>query len=196
MQNQKQQPNQNPPKKLLNEFKLIVGLGNIGKSYNHTRHNAGFIFVDFLAKSLNATWRSHEAFFADIAEVTISNQKVILAKPTTLMNLSGKAVSAIAKYYKIIPEQILIAHDDLDIVVGEWKLHQGKGPKVHNGITSITNSLSNPNYWRLRIGIHNPESEERQNNSGSDFVLNRFTASEEQLLNEAIFSILEQHLAS
>lgn len=170
----------------INDIKLIVGLGNPGKDYFKTRHNAGFLFLD----SWNTQFLNETKFKSEISTVVIDNNKLLLAKPNTYMNSSGDAVVAIARFYKINPSQILIAHDDLDIKLGEYKLQFNKGPKVHNGILSVENKLSTTEFWRLRIGIDNRTDELRQNINGADYVLGRFAEDELNKLSE-LFSELK-----
>lgn len=118
-----------------------------------------------------------------------SFKNIKLAKPTTFMNLSGESVGAISSFYKINPAEILVVHDDLDIKLGEYKMHFNKGPKVHNGITSIENHLGTSEFWRLRIGIDNRTPELRENISGADYVLGRFNSEERILLDKVFLKI-------
>ena len=116
----------------MNGIQLIVGLGNIGAQYEHTRHNAGFWFVDLLAAQNNVIFKLEAKFFGDVAK--LSGQDIILLKPNTYMNASGRAVKAIASFYKIPPANILVAHDELDLPVGSAKLKIGGGHGGHNGL--------------------------------------------------------------
>jgi peptidyl-tRNA hydrolase, PTH1 family len=135
-------------------IKLFVGLGNPGVDYEATRHNAGFWFVDELARS----WKMHlimeKAYHGLVARSCQAGGNVWLLQPQTFMNLSGKSVAALARFYKIQPEEILVAYDELDIVPGEAKVKLG-GSSTHNGLRDITAHLG-ANYWRLRIGIGHP----------------------------------------
>jgi PTH1 family peptidyl-tRNA hydrolase len=141
---------------------LIVGLGNPGKSYEKTRHNIGFIAVDALSDKYNFLWSTKSKFSAEIAEGLIQNQKIILAKPTTYMNLSGISVKAISSYYNIPNDDILVIHDDLDVKIGSLKVKTGGGHAGHNGLKSLDAHIGN-NYHRIRIGIGRPQDEEVAN---------------------------------
>lgn len=156
-------------------MKLIVGLGNPGDTYTNTRHNVGFMCVDFLADKLEAPAYTHnKKFDAEVTSGTSDAGKIILAKPQTYMNESGRAVNSIASYYDIEPKDIIIIHDDLDIDFGEFKIQMSKGPKGHNGIISVENHLSTPDFERVRIGVQSDAEYER----GKDFVLSKFTKEE------------------
>ena len=142
---------------LMHEIKLIVGLGNPGREYRGTRHNAGADFVDELAKSCGASLQEESRFFGLTGRVTVSGHDLRLLIPTTFMNLSGKAVAAIAGFFKIAPENILVAYDELDIPTGSARLKQGGGLGGHNGLKDIVPALGNDkNFYRLRIGIGHP----------------------------------------
>lgn len=166
-------------------IKLIVGLGNPGREYVKTRHNAGFIFLD----NLKLDFKEEKKFKALVTTFENKNNKVLLAQPLTYMNQSGDSVQSILSYYKIQPQELLVVHDDLDIKLGEYKLQFGKGPKVHNGLISIDNCISTSLYWRLRIGIENRDVIERENFQGADYVLGRFKDEELTLLQETINKI-------
>ena len=139
----------------LTPIRLIVGLGNPGDEYRSTRHNMGFWFLDELAREKGVRFSSDARFFGDTARLTTPEGDVWL-KPTTYMNASGSAVQALAAYYKIKPEEILVVHDELDIAPGCLKVKLGGGNAGHNGLKDITAKLSTPNFWRLRIGIGHP----------------------------------------
>lgn len=140
----------------LTPIRLIVGLGNPGDEYRSTRHNMGFWFLDELAREKGVRFSSDARFFGDTARLTTPEGDVWLLKPTTYMNASGSAVQALAAYYKIKPEEILVVHDELDIAPGCLKAKLGGGNAGHNGLKDITAKLSTPNFWRLRIGIGHP----------------------------------------
>lgn len=140
------------------EIQLIVGLGNIGAQYANTRHNAGFWFVDALARSQGVFFREENKFHGEVARVRLEGRDVWLLKPSTYMNLSGDAVVALALYYKILPDSILVVHDDLDLMPGCMKFKNGGGNAGHNGLKDITAKLSTPNFWRLRLGIGHPRT--------------------------------------
>ena len=134
-------------------IKLIVGLGNPGSQYQRTRHNIGFWFVDELIERFQSSWSNQPRFNGLFAEIRLANQKVFLLKPQTFMNRSGLAVLAVAKYYKIEPEEILVVHDELDLDVGAVKLKVDGGHAGHNGLRDIISHLSSKSFYRLRLGI-------------------------------------------
>ena len=141
----------------LPDIKLIVGLGNPGSEYRGTRHNAGADFVEELAKACGMPMQAESRFFGLASRVTLSGHDLRLLIPTTFMNLSGKAVAAMAGFFKITPEQILIAHDELDIPSGSARFKQGGGHGGHNGLRDIVPALgNNKDFHRLRIGIGHP----------------------------------------
>ncbi|MFT5659079.1 MAG: PTH1 family peptidyl-tRNA hydrolase [Gammaproteobacteria bacterium] len=138
------------------DIRLIVGLGNPGADYSDTRHNAGFWFVDSLAKQLSVSFRFDKRFNAAEAKVNSNSKDIILLKPQTFMNRSGQSVGAMARYYKLQPAQILVAHDELDLDTGDNRLKQGGGHGGHNGLRDIINHLGEKDFFRLRIGIGHP----------------------------------------
>lgn len=135
-------------------IKLFVGLGNPGAEYEATRHNAGFWFLDELARQWKANLVMEKAYHGLVARTSQGGQTVWLLQPQTFMNVSGKSVAALARFYKIAPEEILVAYDELDVVPGEAKLKKG-GSSTHNGLRDITAQMG-ADYWRLRIGIGHP----------------------------------------
>ncbi|GAA0777636.1 aminoacyl-tRNA hydrolase [Castellaniella ginsengisoli] len=139
-------------------IRLIVGLGNPGPEYEATRHNAGFWLADHFADDLRADFTLEKPFFAWVARARHAGQAVVLAKPVTFMNKSGQAVGALARFYKLQPEEILVLHDELDLLPGAVKLKQGGGHAGHNGLRDIQSALGSPAFWRLRIGIGHPRS--------------------------------------
>lgn len=139
-------------------IRLIVGLGNPGPEYETTRHNAGFWLADHFADDLAASFTLEKSFFAWVARARHSGEVLVLAKPSTFMNKSGQAVGALARFYKLQPEQILVLHDELDLLPGAVKLKQGGGHAGHNGLRDIQSVLGSPAFWRLRIGIGHPRS--------------------------------------
>jgi peptidyl-tRNA hydrolase, PTH1 family len=148
-------------------IRLVVGLGNPGREYVRTRHNAGFWFADELAGRLSAYF-SHESKFA--GELAKAGD-VRIAKPMTYMNLSGKCVAAVARFFAIEPAQILVAHDELDLKPGEAKMKLGGGHAGHNGLRDIQAQLGSPQFWRLRIGIGHPRESELSQQEVVDYVL-------------------------
>ncbi|PUE55819.1 aminoacyl-tRNA hydrolase [Limnohabitans parvus] len=137
-------------------IKLLVGLGNPGNEYEDTRHNAGFWWIDAVARELKVSLVPERNYHGLMARTTVNGQTVWLLEPQTFMNLSGKSVSALARFFKIQPEEILVAHDELDIVPGEAKLKLGGSHAGHNGLRDIHAQLGTANYWRLRIGVGHP----------------------------------------
>lgn len=137
-------------------IQLIVGLGNPGPKYEVTRHNAGFWFVDKVAERYRGQFRSESRFQGEVCKVLIDGAECWLLKPMTYMNHSGRSVSALAGYYRIKPEHILVAHDELDIPEGAVRLKKGGGHGGHNGLRDIIAALSGNGFWRLRLGIDHP----------------------------------------
>ncbi len=180
---------------LLTQLKLVIGLGNIGTEYERTRHNAGFIFVDYLHDLLQASnWKQESKFKAWVATISHSPETAasspLIAKPTTMMNNSGEAIREIIDYYHINPDQVLVAHDDMDIQLGSYKLQFGHGPKVHNGIASVNQHLGTENYYRLRIGVENRAQIGNKTIPGIRYSLERFPADEHSMLIETINQII------
>ena len=137
-------------------IKLFVGLGNPGTEYEATRHNAGFWWVDALSRDLKAPLRDEKGYHGLVARANVHGQTVWLLEPQTFMNVSGRSVAALARFYKINPEEILVVHDELDVAPGEAKLKFGGGHAGHNGLRDIHAQLGTGDYWRLRIGIGHP----------------------------------------
>lgn len=142
------------------DIRLIVGLGNPGAQYQDTRHNAGFWFVDEVARMTGATLRPEPRFHGLAAKVMLDTHELWLLQPTTFMNRSGQATAALARFYKIAPEQILVAHDEIDLPVGQIKLKYAGGHGGHNGLRDLHAHLGTPNYWRLRLGVDHPGSKD------------------------------------
>lgn len=140
---------------------LIVGLGNPGAEYVKTRHNAGFWLLDQWAEQQRGQFRHEAKFHGEMCRIESGSHKYYLLKPSTFMNLSGKAVAALANFYKIPPEQILVAHDELDFAEGVARLKQGGGDGRHNGLKSIIACLGSNQFLRLRIGIGHPGHSEK-----------------------------------
>jgi PTH1 family peptidyl-tRNA hydrolase len=137
-------------------IKLLVGLGNPGNEYEDTRHNAGFWWIDAIARELKVSLVPERSYHGLVARTTVGGQTVWLLEPQTYMNLSGKSVSALARFFKIQSQEILVAHDELDIVPGEAKLKLGGSHAGHNGLRDIHAQLGTSDYWRLRIGVGHP----------------------------------------
>ncbi len=137
-------------------IKLFVGLGNPGPEYESTRHNAGFWWIDELARSLKVPLQMDKGYHGLVARTSVQGQTVWLLEPQTFMNLSGKSVAALARFYKIQPQEILVVHDELDLPPGEAKLKLGGSHAGHNGLRDIHAQLGTDNYWRLRLGVGHP----------------------------------------
>ncbi|NYT58974.1 aminoacyl-tRNA hydrolase [Alcaligenaceae bacterium] len=137
---------------------LIIGLGNPGPEYEATRHNAGFWLADHLADDLKASFNMEKSFSAWVAKGRHDGETIIIAKPTTFMNRSGQAAGALLRFYKLVPEQVLVLHDELDLMPGQAKLKQGGGHAGHNGLRDIQSAFSDPGFWRLRMGIGHPRT--------------------------------------
>ena len=137
-------------------IKLFVGLGNPGTEYEATRHNAGFWWTEALARELKVTLTLDKNYYGRVARTTVNGRNVWLLQPMTFMNLSGKAVAALARFFKIAPEEILVAHDEIDIVPGQAKLKFGGSHAGHNGLRDIHAQLGTGDYWRLRLGVGHP----------------------------------------
>ncbi|MFQ0971495.1 aminoacyl-tRNA hydrolase [Gilliamella sp. ESL0232] len=164
-------------------IKLIVGLANPGNEYAATRHNAGAWFVEQLAERYNQSLKNEQKFFGYTSRINISGHDVRLLVPTTFMNLSGKAVQAMTTFYQIKPEEILVAHDELDLNPGIAKLKFGGSHGGHNGLKDIASKLGNNlNFYRLRIGIGHPGDK----NKVVGYVLNKPSKPEQELIDKAI----------
>jgi PTH1 family peptidyl-tRNA hydrolase len=140
-------------------IRLLVGLGNPGPEYEATRHNAGFWWVDEAARRLGATLQPERAYSGLAARVNrppAAGGPLWLLEPMTYMNLSGKSVAALARFYKIAPAEVLVVHDELDLLPGQVKLKQGGSHAGHNGLKDIVAQLGSPDFWRLRLGIGHP----------------------------------------
>lgn len=150
-------------------MRLLVGLGNPGPEYALTRHNIGFMAVDALADAARFTSK----FQGETTQLTIEGEKVILLKPMTYMNLSGKSVQAAMAFYKIAPENVIVLHDELDLPLGKIRIKLGGGANGHNGLKDIDQMIGQ-NYWRIRLGIGHPGMKEQVHGH----VLGRFTSGE------------------
>lgn len=168
-------------------IRLIVGLGNPGAEYEATRHNAGFWLVDRLARG---ELRRETRFNALAAKTRIAGGEVWLLEPQTYMNRSGQSVGALARFYKIGPEEILVVHDELDLPPGAAKLKKGGSSGGHNGLKDISAVLGTQDYWRLRIGIGHPRELKLQQ-PVVDFVLHRPRAEEQDLIDRSIDKSLD-----
>ena len=140
----------------MDNIRLIVGLGNPGTEYEKTRHNAGYWWVDAIAAAKRASWKRETKFSGWTTRVVEGSGEFILLKPATYMNESGRSVSAVMRFYKIEPAELLVVHDELDLAPGVVKLKRGGGTGGHNGLADIVEALDTKDFWRLRIGIGHP----------------------------------------
>lgn len=167
----------------MSEIKLIVGLANPGDKYVDTRHNAGEWLVERLARQFNFSLVAENKFFGKTARVLVNGNEVRFLVPTTFMNLSGKAVSALANFYRIKPEEILVIHDELDLPAGVAKIKQGGGHGGHNGLRDTIAQLgNNKNFYRLRVGIGHPGDK----NLVSAYVLGKPSPTDWTLIDKAL----------
>ena len=176
-------------------IRLVVGLGNPGREYEDTRHNAGFWFADLLAREMGASFAKESKFHGEVAKAGSGTNSVWLLKPTTFMNRSGQAVGALAKFYQITPEEILVAHDEMDLPAGGVKMKTG-GAAGSNGIKDIVSHLGTKEFWRLRIGIGHPRElaaglasklgESMDRPEVVDYVLHRPGAEDGRAIDEAM----------
>jgi len=167
-------------------IRLIVGLGNPGPEYEQTRHNAGFWLVDNLANSLPGTRLQRDSRYnAMIAKTAIGGNEVWLLEPLTFMNRSGQSVGALARFFKIAPAEVLVVHDELDLMPGIARLKKGGSAGGHNGLKDITAALGTQDYWRLRLGIGHPRTLSLQQQV-ADFVLHRPRREDQELIEQAI----------
>jgi PTH1 family peptidyl-tRNA hydrolase len=174
----------------MSAIRLIVGLGNPGAEHEADRHNAGFRFVDELARIHGGRFRREARFFGEVARVPIGGADVWLLKPQTYMNRSGQSVSAMARFYRIAPPEVLVAYDELDLPPGTIRLKKGGGSGGHNGIKDLSAALGGPDYWRLRIGIGHPR-DLYPGREVVDFVLERPSRAEQQAIEERLPVALE-----
>ena len=164
------------------DIKLIVGLGNPGPKYSETRHNAGFWFVEDLADRYRGRFLPEKKFHGEVARINVDGSDIWLLKPQTYMNRSGLAVVSIAAFYKLAPQQILVAHDEIDLQAGTARLKSGGGHGGHNGLRDIIAHLGTKEFQRLRIGVDHPGSKDMV----VDYVLNRPDAKDRQAIEDAI----------
>lgn len=165
-------------------MKMIVGLGNIGRQYAQTRHNVGFMIVDELASKLNVTFQTSK-FEAQVATAFQDGKKILLVKPATYMNDSGRAVGPLMSYYNVDPADLLVIHDDLDLPLGKVRLKQKGSAGGHNGIKSIISHVGDRHFKRVKVGIDHP-----QKMSVVDYVLGKFTPAEVAKFDDAKITAL------
>jgi peptidyl-tRNA hydrolase, PTH1 family len=164
-------------------LRLIVGLGNPGSEYARTRHNAGFWLVDELARRHRGMFRAESRHQGELARVAIGGDDVWLLKPTTFMNRSGASIASVCGFYKIDTAQVLVAHDEIDLLVGAVRLKQGGGHGGHNGLRDTIAAIGE-GFWRVRLGVGHPGSRDQV----VDYVLRRASADEDALIQQAVAS--------
>src|SRR5574343_1836740 len=163
-------------------IKLFVGLGNPGPEYEDTRHNAGFWFIDAVARELRVSLVPERSYHGLVSRTSVNGQNVWLLEPQTFMNLSGKSVASLARFFKIQPDEILVVHDELDLPPGQVKLKRGGSHAGHNGLRDIHAQLGSPDYWRLRIGIGHPGDKSEVAN----WVLKKPASDQRALIEDSI----------
>ncbi len=162
-------------------LRIIVGLGNPGPEHQVTRHNAGFWFVDLLARRHGAEFRDYRKYSGETARINISGQDLVLLKPTTYMNRSGLSVRQVCDFYKVAADEVLVAHDELDLPVGTVRLKHGGGHGGHNGLRDTIAHIGEM-FWRLRLGVGHPGNKA----DVIDYVLTRAPRAEEDLIFDAV----------
>ena len=165
------------------DIQLVAGLGNPGREYAQTRHNAGFWLVDELARRHGGSWRREPRFDAELARVRVAGTEVWLVKPQAYMNRSGGVTAAVANFYRIPAASVLVVHDELDLLPGVVRLKLGGGSGGHNGLKDLIAQLGE-GFWRMRLGIGHPGSRDLV----TDFVLGRASAAEQQLLDDGVYA--------
>jgi len=163
-------------------IRLIVGLGNPGREYEATRHNVGFLWVDELARAQKLNFRSEAKFHGLTARGQLHGHEVLLLKPQTFMNVSGRSVGALVQFYKIAPAEMLVVHDELDLPPGVARLKMGGGHGGHNGLKDIIAHLGSKDFWRLRLGIGHPG----ERDVVADYVLSDPRREERELIEDAM----------
>lgn len=171
-----------------NPIELIVGLGNPGAEHLSTRHNAGFWFVDLLAREHGGTFRSENRFHGEIAEINVAAHRIRMLKPMTYMNDSGRSVAALTAYYKIPLERVLVAYDELDLVPGRAQLRFNGGHGGHNGMRSVVECVGK-SFWRLRLGIGHPGPGRKD--QVSSYVLQRPSSADQEAILDAVVAAVE-----
>lgn len=173
-------------------MKLIIGLGNPGRQYEHTWHNLGFLYLDYLISKIDAdSFSINKKLKSEITKKTVNSQNIILAKPIEFMNNSGQSTKLVAAYYKIDPTDIIVIHDDLDITFGEYKIQHNRGHAGHNGIKSIFDHLKSKDFSRIRIGIKSKLSEQIPS---ENFVLSNIPNEQLTYLKENVFTKISAEL--
>jgi peptidyl-tRNA hydrolase, PTH1 family len=169
-----------------NPISCVVGLGNPGANYAQTRHNVGFWLVDALAEHYGVALRSDNKFAGEVTRLRSEAGECWLLKPTTFMNRSGRSVAALARFYKLVPEQLLVVHDDLDLAPGVVRLKKGGGHGGHNGLRDIAAALGSNAFFRARIGIGHPGHRD----AVTDYVLSRPGRTDQEAIEQALATLL------
>ena len=171
-------------------MKIVVGLGNSEEKYAKTRHNVGFVVVDELFRKLdgdeNVFFRKEKKFEAEVVRV----EEVMLVKPLTFVNESGRAVRKVVDYYKVDLDSVYVVHDDLDIVLGKYKIEKGRGPKIHKGVLSVEKYLKNKKFWRVRVGIDGRAG--KRDILGEDYVLGKFLKEEKVVIEKVVKTVVAE----
>lgn len=167
-------------------IKLLVGLGNPGRQYEKTRHNAGFLFLDKVLASYGSSWNVESKFQGVVAECLVAGNKLLLLKPQTFMNRSGLSVGQVLRYYKFSVDEVLVVHDELDLAVGMSRLKKGGGHAGHNGLRDIIQHLSGNGFYRMRIGIGRPSP----GVSVADYVLSVPSKEDMDVLNNVLDEVV------
>lgn len=179
-------------------MKIIVGLGNIGEKYESTRHNAGFMAIDRIkeliekTENFNIEFKEEKKFNALFCQFEYKKEKIILVKPTTYMNNSGIAVSAILNFYKEQPNNLIVIYDDIDLPLGTYRIREKGSAGTHNGMRSIIGLLGTENFKRMRIGIESRGETSPHKQDLASFVLSKYTKEEKQKINTAIDSGIKE----
>jgi len=172
-------------------MKILVGLGNVGEKYLKTRHNCGFLALDEFTKQLEeegieVKWKTETKLSAEIAKTTYNGEKLLLAKPSTYMNLSGEAVNKILHFYKETNSNLIVIYDDIDLPLGKIRVREKGSAGTHNGMKSIIQSLNSENFYRIRVGIESRGETTAKQQDLADFVLGNFTKAEYPLISAAL----------
>jgi len=172
------------------QFELIAGLGNPGTEYEQSLHNAGFWYIDRLARELGTSFSSDKKAFSHVAKARLAGRTIYLVKPWNFMNNSGQGVAAVSRFYKVPMEKVLVAHDEIDLPPGVARVKQGGGHGGHNGLRDIVAKTGKKDFWRLRIGVGHPGHKD----AVAGYVLKRAPAATERLVSEALDVALQQSL--
>lgn len=171
-------------------MKIIVGLGNPGEKYAKTRHNVGFMVIDELCNKLKAEWKEEKRFIAFVANCTQDDEKLLLVKPLTMMNLSGQTVSKIVNFYKESPENLTVIYDDLDLPLGTVRIRDKGSAGTHNGMKSIIQELGTEEFKRIRIGTEARGETSPSQQDTTSYVLSAFTKEEEPIVKKMIEEVV------